>query len=710
MAFTPAPPSEAPRPDALQVLLASSAMLLANSSQEAVLSGILDIANNVLAADAYAVWRQCDSHGTWRAVASRGLSPSYRTELHSPDAAIPTRLQGVEDTASAEWLHEFRSVYEAEGIRALLVVPLAVQDSLPGTITFYWRQPRSFSAQDKDYAAALANLCAAALNRAELQTANQREKQRLAFLAEASSILASSLDYETTLNRVAHLAVPHIADWCTVHIVENGHPTRLVVAHADPAMLEFAREFSRAYPEEITPDRGLGLMLANRETQVHTEITEAMMSAAARDGGHLAMLKKLQITSSILVPLASRGRVLGAIRLIATGGRHFTPADVRLAEDLARRAAAAIENAQLHRAVLEGQNQLRLAHAAARMGSWAWDLTHNKITWSDEFKQLHGLSTESNAGYEGGLQLVHPDDRDKVMGELKAALESDADQLLYEHRSLAPDGRVLWLQSRGTIHRDAAGKAIGMTGITMDITESRAAEDALRRTEKLATAGRLAATVAHEVNNPLESLTNLIFLAVHQPGLPDDAKTYLLTAEGELSRIAHIVGQTLGFYRDSASPRPVSLGQIVADVLELYQSRAESRKITLSHTAEPGAVVLANAGELKQVIANLISNALDATPLGGAVTATVRRAGANVEMLVADTGSGISAENMAHIFEPFFTTKAEVGTGLGLWVSKGIVEKHQGTLTVASETTAGASGTCITVSIPAALEGSSKAP
>jgi signal transduction histidine kinase/GAF domain-containing protein len=688
------------RPDALRLLLAASAMLLTTSSQDEVLSGILDIASEVLAADAYAVWRETDSHRIWRAVATRGLSPSYRTELEVTGDAVPLSIMAVEQITAEPSLRQHQHAYTQEGIRSLLVVPLASDHQGGGTITFYWRTERRFTSRDLDYAAALANLAAAAMNQRELRVKARRERQRLSFLADASAALASSLDYEATLHQVGRLAVPHIADWCVIHVIENGTPNRIVVAHANPEMLSSAQEYERLYPEQIQEDRGVGAVLRTGKPEVFLEITDDMLTAAAVSPEHLKALRSLQLSGSILVPLTSRDKVLGAIRLLRAGShRPFEADDIQLAEDLARRAATAIENAQLHRAVLKQQSELRLSQAAARMGSWNWDLVKAQIVWSDEFKLLHDLPLDAEPGYEGGSNLVHPDDRQKVLRDLEEVLASTAEQLQFEHRAVTPAGRIIWVQSRGTIVRDAAGKALSIVGISMDVTEWRLAEDALRRSEKLAAAGRLAATVAHEVNNPLEALTNLIYLVSSTEGLPAEVKGHLSTADGELRRMAHVVRQTLGFYRESDTAGPVDVGVAANEIAALYRTRAESRSVRLTCASDPGALVLANAGEIKQILANLISNAIDATT-GGAVEITVCRRKTQVELVVSDNGTGIPEQYRARIFEPFFTTKSEVGTGLGLWVSKGLVEKHGGSIHIVSRTVPADSGTTITITFP----------
>ncbi len=686
------------QPEAMQVLLEASAMLLATSSESAVLSQILDLAGKLCHADAYAVWRAFDGGTVWRAIATRGLSESYRTEVVGEARPVPAAAFAVEDISDPLVIRD-RDHFEAEKIRSLLAVPLNMHGEGTGTLTFYWRTPRSFSQSDKDFAFALGNLAAAALTISELHEQNRNEKARLGFLAEASCVLASSLDYETTLQQVARLAVPHIADWCTVHIVEDGAVNRLVVAHVDPEMLALATDFSKRYPEEIRPDRGLGALLRTGSSEFIARITDEMIAAAARDEDHLKMLRDLRITSSIMVPLTSRGTVLGAIRLLAAGEptRYFTQDDLQLAEDLARRAGAAIENANLHRAVLQQEHQLRLSHAAARIGHWTLDVAKQKTIWSPEFKAMHHLPPDMEPTWASGAALVYPDDRERVLEKLQAVLDSTDDNLHIENRAVTPDGQLLWLQSRGRIVRDAKGKALVIHGITIDVTESRLAENALRRTEKLAAAGRLAATVAHEVNNPLEALMNLVYLAQHCEGLPEQAAVYLKTASAEINRMAHVVRQTLGFYREQQHPVETDLGLLVAEVIELYRSRAQSRGIQLCLSAEPERKARVNSGEIRQVIANLVANAIDATPEGGTIAVSVVHCDEGVAIAVKDSGTGIADVHREHLFEPFFTTKLDVGTGLGLWVSKEIVDKHAGRIEVASKALA---GTTMTVILP----------
>jgi signal transduction histidine kinase len=230
----------------------------------------------------------------------------------------------------------------------------------------------------------------------------------------------------------------------------------------------------------------------------------------------------------------------------------------------------------------------------------------------------------------------------------------------------------------------------------------------------------LAATIAHEINNPLEAVSNLLFLLNAHASIDPAGREYVNMAQQELDRIAHIVKQTLGFYREARSPVPVQLTELIDNVLDLYARKLSSKAIRLNKQYDSPGAVEAFPGEMRQVFSNLIVNALDATAHGGTLRLHVypgcdwrdpNRRG--IRVVVADTGIGISAEHRRHIFEPFFTTKGEKGTGLGLWVSYGIVRKHNGTLRVRSSIRPGRTGTAFSIflpesSIPAPLSGNTK--
>ncbi len=228
--------------------------------------------------------------------------------------------------------------------------------------------------------------------------------------------------------------------------------------------------------------------------------------------------------------------------------------------------------------------------------------------------------------------------------------------------------------------------------VIVDTTQRRNSEDALRKTEKLAAAGRLAASIAHEINNPLEAVTNLLYLIRLQDSLSPETKHYVDLAQHEVARVSEIAQQTLRFYRQSTLPITAKVSELLDSVLTLHQGRVNSLQVEVQRFYEPDVELFCFAGELRQLFANLIGNALDAMMPGpGRLVLSVRRSrswhDANVEgvrVSVVDTGCGMSEEVLSRIFEPFFTTKEATGTGLGLWVSAEIVRKHHGKIHIRS--------------------------
>jgi two-component system CheB/CheR fusion protein len=244
--------------------------------------------------------------------------------------------------------------------------------------------------------------------------------------------------------------------------------------------------------------------------------------------------------------------------------------------------------------------------------------------------------------------------------------------------------------------------------VTMfDIGERKRVEESLRHSERLAATGRLAASIAHEINNPLEGITNLLYLIETAPGLDPTARKYAQTAQQELTRVAHITKQTLTFYRESAEPQLLNVKQMIDDIVTLYATKLQHKKIMLHQQLEDDAQIRGYRNEIMQVISNLLLNALDAVPPKTEIWlrcyashewSNSRKPG--VRIVIADRGPGITAENRAQLFEPFFTTKGERGTGLGLWVSRGIVNRHQGFIRLRSSTDPRHSGSVFSIFLP----------
>jgi signal transduction histidine kinase len=261
--------------------------------------------------------------------------------------------------------------------------------------------------------------------------------------------------------------------------------------------------------------------------------------------------------------------------------------------------------------------------------------------------------------------------------------------------------------------RDDAGTVIGAAKTARNITQQKKTEQALRTTERLASVGRMAATVAHEINNPLEAVTNLVYLAKGSAAL-NDVKEYLITIEEELNRISLITKQTLGFYRETIAPSAVRVGEMLNPLIAVLGRRARNKGIEIRPEIRQDPEIYAVAGEIRQLIANLLNNSIDAVDFGGLIRIRIDANRSNgqhptgIRITVADSGLGIPPSARSKLFEPFYTTKKDVGTGLGLWVCTNIVQRHHGSICVKSSATPGRSWTVFSVFLPRGQESTNK--
>lgn len=251
------------------------------------------------------------------------------------------------------------------------------------------------------------------------------------------------------------------------------------------------------------------------------------------------------------------------------------------------------------------------------------------------------------------------------------------------------------------------GKVIGAAKIARDITKQKKMEEMLLVSEKLASVGRLAATVAHEINNPLEAITNLVYLANSQIENPQIAKKYLSMAQEELRRVSFITHQTLGFYREQHGARQVCLQEILQQLIEMFTPRARAKGIEFRLEVRSDPRIWAVAGELRQLLANLLNNSIDASRNKATIRIRVsngcswgKTTRKGVRITIADSGPGIPREYRRKIFEPFFTTKQDVGTGLGLWICRSIISTLSGIMQLKSSTKPGKSGTAFSIFLP----------
>jgi len=258
----------------------------------------------------------------------------------------------------------------------------------------------------------------------------------------------------------------------------------------------------------------------------------------------------------------------------------------------------------------------------------------------------------------------------------------------FETRRRRKNGELVNISLTISPIRDNSGHIVGISKIARDITDRKLAEAALFESERMAAIGRLAASIAHEVNNPLEAILNLTYLLARHPSLDEEARRYTELLLNEVVRVGEITRRTLSFYRDPSDPVEIDVISLIDGALKLHQPLMQQRSIVLETKFIRPAYVWGRSGELRQVFTNLIGNAIDALPQGGHIRVGVNCGlnGEGASVTIADDGPGIPAELREKIFEPFFSTKRSKGTGLGLWISQGIVRKYGGNIRLRSWT------------------------
>lgn len=328
------------------------------------------------------------------------------------------------------------------------------------------------------------------------------------------------------------------------------------------------------------------------------------------------------------------------------------------------------------------------------------------LTWNKAAEEMYGYRADEIIGQN--VEILLPPDRPDEVTELLARLRRGERLKHFETTRKTKDGRILNVSLTMSPVHDANGTVVAASAIARDITQVKRAEEALRNSEQLAVAGRMAATIAHEINNPLETVTNILYLLRRNPALDSTAEGYLKLADEEIRRVGQITRTTLGLYRDrDAPPGPVNVVGLLETILMLYQRRLLTVGARVETRFESPGIVEGISGELRQVFSNLIVNAIDALEATG-TKLIVRveeaadwrdRTRRGTKVTIADDGPGMTKETLGKLFQAFYTTKGSKGTGVGLWVSKGIIAKHGGWMRVKSNK-GERHGTCFVVFLP----------
>ena len=336
-------------------------------------------------------------------------------------------------------------------------------------------------------------------------------------------------------------------------------------------------------------------------------------------------------------------------------------------------------------------------------------------SWNHSAERIYGYKAEEVIGRP--ISLLLPPDRPNEVNQILARLRRGEHIEHFQTRRVTKDGRILDVSLTISPIRDELGKVIGASTIARDVTDVKAAEQALRNAEKLAVAGRMAATVAHEINNPLEALTNILFLLEQNRSLDEEARSFVHAAEEELRRVMQITRLTLGFHRERGGTSLVKVSDLLDNVLTLYARKISSLGLKVVRRYESDTPVEGASGELRQVFSNLIVNAVDALAETGDQLVIRVENGVDwrdlstpgIRISIADNGPGIPPNVRHQLFRAFFTTKGEKGTGIGLWVSREIILRHGGDIRVHSSSSRPRKGTTFSIFLPLRIPAESHA-
>jgi PAS domain S-box-containing protein len=407
--------------------------------------------------------------------------------------------------------------------------------------------------------------------------------------------------------------------------------------------------------------------------------------------------------------IAPDGQVMGTVCVIDTVPRELSLERIEALEALARQVTVLLEQ---RTAISRAQEAIDLAKEAQRHRAelaaivdssddaiLSKDLNGVITSWNIGASRTFGYSAPEMVG-ESILKLI-PDelhsDEALIIGKIRAGERVEH----FETVRLTKDGRRIDVALTVSPVRDASGVVVGASKILRDVSAQKLTEKSLLQAEKIAAAGRMASTIAHEVNNPLEAVTNLLYLlrplVVQGVGVE-----YLATAESEIARVSNIAKQTLGFYREHTATSSLSLSHLVHNAVAVYEPRCMLNGINIEQSLDSTRAIHLRRGEMMQVVSNLIANAIYAMPSGGSLfLATEDVVGEeSVLLTIRDTGIGIAAHNIPKVFDAFFTTRGAIGTGIGLFVAKQFVEGHGGRIELESSDDVQLHGTAVRVYLP----------
>jgi PAS domain S-box-containing protein len=564
------------------------------------------------------------------------------------------------------------------GLKSLLGVPLLVEGRLLGVLHVGSLTPRVFTNDDERTLSLVADRVALAIAQGRLYESERAAIRRLEFLAEASELLGSTLDFSRALDRLSALAVPYLGDWCIVDMLRGDRLERVAVAHPDPEAKAAAYEFLQRFP--ITPDaaHGPGLVIATGRAELISKVTdEHLQRASGGDPEYLEALRAIGMTSLICAPLTARGRVLGTITVLsARPERLYGPADLVTAEELARRAAFAVDNALLYR---EAEQRADAARVLEHIGDGVFMLDRDGVVrlWNRAAESVTGLDADDVVGQPATEAIPG---WAAIAGSVPVAA-TPATASSAETLPLELPGREVWLSIAAVEFEEGTVYAF------RDLTADRALEE-LR--------SDFVSTVSHELRTPLAAIYGAALTLQRDDLQLDETQSanLLSVIATESDRLARTVNDILWASRldadrvqlDLGTHDPRDLARTVVDAAQVHLPDG----IELSFSCEPDLpLILGDPDKVRQVLTNFVDNAIKYSPDGGEVVLKIERRDHAVRFSVTDAGLGVPLSEQRRIFDKFYRvdpnlTRGVGGTGLGLYICRELVRRMNGTIWVES--------------------------
>jgi PAS domain S-box-containing protein len=540
----------------------------------------------------------------------------------------------------------------------------------------------------------------------------KRARENFKYLAEASGILAGSLDYETTLRSIAQLAVPRIADWCTVHMVNaEGIIEQLAVAHVDPEKVKWSYELQKKYPTDQNAATGVPHVIRMGKSEFYPNIPHEILVAGARDAEHLRIIEEIGFTSAMTVPLVARDFIVGAMTFVsAESGRHYTEDDLALAEDLGRRAGLAIDNAWLYRKSQEEIEERKRVEEAVRLSEIRFRALVEQSPLSIQIYSAEGDCLQANTAWEElfntkreqleGYNILQDPQLETrgIKPYVFRAFEGESVSIppsYYDPAQIGKVGRGRWVRAFMYPIKEA-GNLREVALILEDVTDRLEFEEALRKAKEAAESANQAkdkflAILSHELRTPLTPVLTTVQILESDESFPTEYKPWLDVIHRNVELEARLIDDLLDLTRISKGKlklnrEKIDIHRLIEHVIDIYRNEMDQKGLHLRmELVAERSVVSGDPARLQQVLWNLVKNAVKFTPQDGSITVRSRNEGELIHVEVEDTGIGIDASVLPRIFDAFEQGEQTVtrhfgGLGLGLAISKNLVDLHGGSI------------------------------